>query len=99
MEYGVDLEAARRALTAATSRVGGILPGEDGQPDFVVYFASFGASSLDFQVHAWCEAGDYLAVQERIRTEIYVELGNEGIGIPFPQMDLHIDPAVLARAS
>ncbi|MEM6931763.1 MAG: hypothetical protein AAF602_32830 [Myxococcota bacterium] len=99
VEYGVDLDDARSALARATERVTAILPNNEGGKDFVVYFAAFGASSLDFQVHAWCEAGDFLAVQEEIRVEIYRELGRAGIGIPFPQLDLHVDPAVLARAS
>ncbi|MEO0599922.1 MAG: mechanosensitive ion channel domain-containing protein [Myxococcota bacterium] len=99
VEYGVDLDDARAALARATERVSAILPNNEGGKDFAVYFASFGASSLDFKVHAWCEAGDFLAVQEEIRIEIYRELGKSGIGIPFPQLDLHVDSAVLAQAS
>ncbi len=62
-----------------------------------MYFASFGSSSLDFQVHAWCKAADYLSVQESVRVEVHKELAGSPIGIPFPQLDLHLDPAVMAN--
>ncbi|MEM6929609.1 MAG: mechanosensitive ion channel family protein, partial [Myxococcota bacterium] len=99
VEYGVDLDEARAALTRAVERAEGVLVDAEGNKEYVVYFASFGGSSLDFQVHAWCKAGDFLAVQERVRVEIYRELGEANIGIPFPQLDLHVDPAVIAKAS
>lgn len=99
VEYGVDLDEARAALTRAAERVDDILPNDEGKKDFVVYFASFGASSLDFNVHAWCEAANFLSVQEDLRVEIYRELAKAGIGIPFPQLDLHVDAGVIAQAS
>ena len=102
VEYGCDLDEARSALVRAAEKVDCILAKEDGDgKDYAVYFASFGGSSLDFQVHAWCEAGDFLKVQEELRTHIYKELESANIGIPFPQMDVHFDSGVgvVAQAS
>lgn len=92
VEYGCDLEAARRALCKAVESVEGVLPNKAGKPDYAVYFAAFGGSSLDFQVHVWMTADDFLPVQERVRYAIYRELAAAGIGIPFPQLDVHFDP-------
>ena len=97
VEYGCDIDEARAALTRAASKVADILPNDDGDKDFVVYFASFGASSLDFQIHAWCEAANWLSVQEELRVEVYKELDRARIGIPFPQLDLHLDQALEAK--
>ena len=98
VEYGCDLDEARAALGRACERVDGVLPNDDGGKAYTVYFASFGGSSLDFQIHVWSTAADFLDVQERVRVEVYKELAASGIGIPFPQLDLHVDPAVIARA-
>ena len=98
VEYGCDLEKARAALTRAAEKVDCILPNSEGKKDFAVYFASFGGSSLDFKVHAWCEAADFLKVQEEIRTNIYHELDEANIGIPFPQVDVHFDSNVNVAA-
>lgn len=101
VEYGADLEAVRAALVRAAEACTTILDQDgDGGKDYGVYFASFGSSSLDFKVHAWCEAADFLTVQEELRTHIYAELNAAKIGIPFPQVDVHFDnPVALSQAS
>lgn len=95
VDYGADLAQVRAALTRAAEAVPQILPGEDGKKQFAVYFADFGASSLDWYVHCWSTAADFLAMQEALRTNIYNELNREGIGIPFPQLDVHFDAGAL----
>lgn len=96
VEYGCDLQAAREALVRAVESVEGVLPNAEGKPDYVVYFASFGGSSLDFQIHLWTVAKDFLPVQEQVRYAVYRELAAAGIGIPFPQLDVHFDPGAFA---
>lgn len=99
VEYGADLDQVRAALTRAAEKAPDILTNDEGKKDFAVYFANFGGSSLDFKVHAWCEAANFLGVQEQIRTHIYHELNEAGIGIPFPQVDVHFDqPMALSQA-
>ena len=97
--YGTDLEAARDVLAAATASVEGILPNAEGAKDFAVYFAAFGASSLDFKIHVWSEAKDFLLIQERVRYAVYTHLADAGIGIPFPQVDVHFDPGTFRASS
>ena len=96
VEYGADLEQVRAALTRAADKCTMILRKEGSKDlDYTVFFASFGASSLDFVVHVWCEAADFLGVQEELRTHIYNELNDAKIGIPFPQVDVHFDNSVV----
>ena len=90
VDYGVDLEKVRAALTRAAAAVPEILSDGD-DPGYAIAFVNFGDSSLDWVIHAWSTADDYLAMQEGLRVNIYNELNKDGIGIPYPQVDVHMD--------
>jgi small conductance mechanosensitive channel len=49
-----------------------------------------GASSVDFIVRTWVKSGDYWAVKWDITEAVKLRFDEEGISIPFPQMDLHM---------
>ncbi|MCB9666249.1 MAG: mechanosensitive ion channel [Alphaproteobacteria bacterium] len=89
VDYGSDLDQVREVLTRAVTSVAE-LHTFDENPGYGVVFVSFGASSLDWQVHAWFKPEDFLPGQEKVRVAIYKELNAAGIGIPFPQLDLHM---------
>ncbi|HOI14124.1 MAG TPA: mechanosensitive ion channel family protein [Methanoculleus sp.] len=56
-----------------------------------VYFLEFGASSLDFMLVLWAKAFDLTwDVQDYVNTRVYERFAEEGIEIPFPQMDVHL---------
>ena len=60
-------------------------------PSPVVYFADFGASSLDFQLRCYLPDINYgLSTKSELRFMILSELRAAGIEIPFPQRDVHI---------
>ena len=60
------------------------------QPEPFVYFADFGASSLDFQLRVIIHhVDDTLTVENDLRYAIVKTLGEHGIEIPFPQRDLN----------
>jgi potassium efflux system protein len=57
-------------------------------------FKGFGESSLNFTLLAWVPTVDVgLQAQNALRVAILRKLGAAGIGIPFPQRDLHIRDA------
>ncbi|MCB1420269.1 MAG: mechanosensitive ion channel family protein, partial [Notoacmeibacter sp.] len=60
-------------------------------PEPQVFFANFGASSLDFElrVHV-ADIFTTAVVQTELRIEIFRQLKAAGIEIPFPQQDIHI---------
>jgi potassium efflux system protein len=60
---------------------------EDPEPHTL--FQGFGDSSLDFELRAWTE-GDFIAIASDLRLGIDRILAENGIVIPFPQRDLHI---------
>lgn len=90
VDYGTDLQAAKDALTRAAQAVPQILKDGD-DPGFAVVFVNFGDSSLDWVIHAWSTVENFLVVQEALRWNIYKELNAANIGIPFPQVDVHMD--------
>ena len=60
-------------------------------PEPFVYFADFGASSLDFELRLYLsDILSGLTVQNEMRFAIVEALEREGIEIPFPQRDIHI---------
>ena len=46
-------------------------------------------SSVNLVVRPWCNTPDYWAVYFSLQRTIKETLDAEGIGIPFPQMDVH----------
>ena len=66
------------------------LPDRDSQ----VYLVELGDSSINWTVRVWTKTEDYWGARERITEAIKNSLDEAGIGIPFPQMDVHLDGSV-----
>ncbi len=60
-------------------------------PEPHVYLNQLGGSSIDWVVRVWAETSEYWAVKERVTHSLKVALDDAGIGIPYPQMDVHVD--------
>jgi len=83
-DYGADLDEVRAVLLAA---VEGIEGGERPQ----VYLKALGGSSIDWSVRKWTTPENFLALRDAITLATKKSLDAAGIGIPFPQMDVHVD--------
>ncbi len=60
-------------------------------PEPQVYFADFGASSLDFELRVHlADIFETIQVQTELRLKIMDVFREKGIEIPFPQSDIHI---------
>ncbi len=88
-EYPADLEKTREVLEAVPGRVEGALT----EPAPQIFLAALGTHSIDWQVRVWCATGDYWDVHQRTIAATKKALDDAGIGIPFPQSDVHFDPA------
>lgn len=86
-DYSADLDKTREVLMAAATAVAGRL----GDQDPVVYLKELGGSSIDWSVRVWSMTTDYGTVRQQLIREIKIALDSAGIGIPFPQMDVHMD--------
>jgi potassium efflux system protein len=60
-------------------------------PEPRAYFVGFGDSALDFKLRAWSELlDDGYSIRSEITVAVQVALEQAGIGVPFPQRDLHL---------
>ena len=53
--------------------------------------SGLGDSSVNLAVRLWVESSDYWAVFFSMNNRVYDEFTQEGISIPFPQMDIHVN--------
>lgn len=91
VEVGIDYSADIDATRAVLQRAGESVEGRDPSKDVQVYLKGLGASSVDWVVRIWTTSADFWAVKERGVRAVKVHLDEAGIGIPFPQMDVHLD--------
>lgn len=93
--YGEDIARARQVLLELVGRHGEVL----AEPAPMVLTTALGDSSVDLEVRAWIATGDYIRVRSELVEAIHRGLGEAGIGIPFPQRDLHLHlPAATGEA-
>ena len=87
VDYSADIDRTREVLTAALAKVEGKL--DDPAP--AVVLVELGASSVDWVVRMWAKTPEFFAVKESAIRAIKYTLDEAGIGIPYPQMDVHLD--------
>lgn len=85
--YDADLNATREALMAAV----GDVPGFVAEPEGNVVLKGLGGSSVDWLVQGWSPGDDFLGNKQALLQAVKERLDGAGIGIPFPQMDVHLD--------
>ncbi|MEM7316680.1 MAG: mechanosensitive ion channel family protein, partial [Planctomycetota bacterium] len=85
-EYKADLRHTRQVLSDAIA----VIPGGVSDPAPEVYLVELADSSVNWQCRVWCRPENYWEVRQRVTTVAKDALDNAGIGIPFPQMDLHV---------
>ena len=90
ISYHSDVRRAMEIAVEAAATVERVLK----EPAPVCRLIGFGDSSVDLELRVWIH--DAQAGVVNVRSEIYLVLWDrfraEGIEIPFPQRDLHIQP-------
>jgi small conductance mechanosensitive channel len=94
-EYSADVDATRTALEKAAASIPGMI--KDPAPQ--VFLKALGGSSVDWQVRIWCKTEDFWDVWQATVRASKASLDEAGIGIPFPQQDVHLDDAVIKALS
>ena len=89
-EYRSDIDKAREVMLAAAKACDKVLL--DPEPNVVL--RGLGNSSIDWMVRAWVNTEDYWPTKDRLTRDVKYALDNAKIGIPFPQMDVHIDGGI-----
>ncbi|WP_205859206.1 mechanosensitive ion channel family protein [Pleionea sediminis] len=85
--YDDDLKKAKTVLTDLINSDERIL--KDPAP--VIAVSELGDSSVNFIVRPWVNSSDYWAVYWDTHERVKLKFDEEGISIPYPQMDVHLD--------
>jgi small conductance mechanosensitive channel len=85
--YDANIDDCRAAFDKVAGQVKGALT----EPAPQVFLAGLGGSSVDWQLRIWCNTADYWDVYQATIREAKKQLEAADIGIPFPQLDLHLD--------
>ena len=89
VDYMADLEKTRATLTdAAESLRESLLEREDR--GYQVALGDLGDSAVGWKIRFWTTADEYWSVKERLTAAVKEHLDRAGIGIPYPQMDIHM---------
>lgn len=95
ISYGDDLRHAKTILEdiiAADSRV-------LAEPEPVITVGELADSSVNFLVRPWVNAADYWRVLWDTTEAVKLRFDEAGISIPFPQVELHLEPRTQAKIS
>lgn len=84
--YDDDLLKAKELLQAMLTEDDRILK----DPEPVVAVAELGDSSVNFAVRPWVNTADFWGVKFDFTEKVKLRFDQEGISIPFPQMDVHV---------
>ncbi|MFG0605179.1 small-conductance mechanosensitive channel MscS [Vibrio mimicus] len=87
VSYKSDLQKTKRVLRETLEKDPRILK----DPDMTIGVLTLADSSINFVVRPWCKTEDYWAVYFDSMQAIKEALDANGIEIPFPQMDVHLN--------
>lgn len=84
--YGDDLLKAKNVLQQIIAEDPRVLP----EPEPRIAVSELGDSSVNFVVRPWVKSEDFWDVKFDITEKVKLRFDEEGISIPFPQMDVHL---------
>jgi len=90
--YDADLSRVRDVLKDIISKESRV----HSDPEPLIAVAELADNSVNFVVRVWTDTGDYWGVKFAMTETIKNRFDEEGIGIPFPQRDIHIVSGQLA---
>ena len=84
--YGDKAEKAREVLESLIASDDRIM--KDPAP--FIALSELADSSVNFVVRVWVDSGDYWGVYFDMNEKVYKAFDEQGLNIPFPQMDVHL---------
>lgn len=84
--YGDDADKAKSVMKRLCDEDSRILK----EPEVFIALSALGDSSVNFVVRAWINSADYWDVFFDMNEKVYKTFAQEGLNIPFPQMDVHL---------
>jgi potassium efflux system protein len=91
IDVGVEYGTPARRVIDLLVEVAKANPKVIADPEPRAYFTDFGDSSLNFKLRVWVEDfSDGYSTKSDIAVAVQEALAEAGIGVPFPQRDLHL---------
>jgi small conductance mechanosensitive channel len=90
--YSADLSRTREVLTVAAEALKKKMIEGDGR-GYQVVLGDLGDSAISWSVRFWTTADEFWGVKEELTESIKNHLDEAGIGIPYPQIDVHVNNA------
>lgn len=87
VSYGTHIGKAKKIMMEAVAQTPFIL----SQPAPEIFVTQFGDSSVDLRLYYWMTLTQRMNVKSLLLENIYNGFNENGITIPFPQMDVHFD--------
>ena len=84
--YGDDYDKAKTVLRRLIDENQSILK----SPEPFIELGKLNSSSVDITVRAWVNSADYWPVFFSMNEKVYKTFAQEGLNIPFPQVDVHM---------
>ena len=84
--YGDDYDKAKAVLSRLCAEDSLILK----DPEPFIQIGKLNDSSVDITVRVWTNSADYWAVFFGMNEKVYKTFAQEGLNIPFPQVDVHV---------
>ena len=84
--YSCDIEQVKAIVTKVVAEH----PLALAEPEPMVRLAAHGDSALTYKVRVWCKNEDYWTVFFDLTESVKKAFDENGIEIPFPQMDVHV---------
>ncbi len=85
VEYGTDVEKVMNALRGIANADSRVLK----DPEAFIALSGLADSSVNFTFRVWVKGSDYWPVYFELNKQIYEEFNRQGIGFPFPQLQIH----------
>ena len=87
VSYGTDLGKALAVAAEAVGKVEGVL----ADPAPGISIGSLDDSAVVINIRPWCRPADYWAVYSATYKAVKEAFDANGVSIPFPQLDVHLD--------
>ena len=93
IQVGISYDSDLRRAKEIMEQVYRDCPQVMADRDVNVHVASLADSAVVLEAFGWVPRADYLSAKWSITEEIKLRFDKEGVSIPFPQMDVHLDTA------
>lgn len=96
-DYSADLRQTRQVLERAAEALQSNMVAGEGR-GYQVVLGTLGDSCVNWTVRFWTQAENYWPMTEALTESVKNHLDDAGIGIPFPQLDIHVPDASVSMS-